>query len=83
MYKMKNSPCDGMVDITDLKSVALKAWKFESPRGHQLGDKCYGSTSGSNPLRQGSIPWSPAKIGKQRESLAITPNVPHKGEVER
>ena len=56
MYKMKNSPCDGMVDITDLKSVALKAWEFESPRGHQLGDKCYGSTGGSNPLRQGSIP---------------------------
>ena len=69
---MKHSPCDGMVDITDLKSVALKAWEFESPRGHQfyagypaidrrgyllqLGDKCYGSTSGSNPLGQGSIP---------------------------
>ena len=24
------------------------------------GDKCYGSTAGSNPVRQGSIPCSPA-----------------------
>jgi hypothetical protein len=29
------SPRDGMVDITDLKSVAFKAWEFESPRGYQ------------------------------------------------
>ena len=27
------------------------------------GDKCYGSTTGSNPVRQGSIPWSPANLG--------------------
>ena len=26
-----------------------------------IGDKCYGSTAGSNPAREGSIPSSPAK----------------------
>ena len=30
------SPCDGMVDITDLKSVGFKPCEFESHRGHQL-----------------------------------------------
>ena len=31
-------PCgrDGMVDITDLKSVGLRPWEFESPRPHHL-----------------------------------------------
>ena len=33
MYKMKNSPCDGMVDITDLKSVALKRGSSSLPEG--------------------------------------------------
>jgi hypothetical protein len=28
--------------------------------GAILGEKCYGSTAGSNPVRQGSIPCSPA-----------------------
>ena len=26
-----------------------------------IGDRCYGSTAGSNPAREGSIPSSPAK----------------------
>ena len=33
-YKI-NCPCDGMVDITDLKSVADMACEFESRWGHQ------------------------------------------------
>ena len=69
---MKKALVMELVDIADLKSVGFKPWEFESPRGHQfyagypaidrrgyllqLGDKCYGSTSGSNPLGQGSIP---------------------------
>ena len=107
------SPCDGMVDITDLKSVGLRPCEFDSRWGHQdwdiaqlveqvtvnhpvagsspaipakhtrlvqwleprahnafvggsnpspgtIGEKCYGSTAGSNPVGQGSIPCSPA-----------------------
>ena len=30
----------------------------------KLGDKCYGSTDGSNPSSQGSTPWSPANINE-------------------
>ena len=31
-----------------------------NPSGRTIGEKCYGSTAGSNPAGQGSIPCSPA-----------------------
>ncbi len=33
-----------------------KGRQFESVKSVQVGDKCYGSTAGSNPASQGSTP---------------------------
>ena len=35
LTQQNTGPRDGMVDITDLKSVADMAWRFESARGYQ------------------------------------------------
>lgn len=37
-------------------------------RSH-LRDKCSGSTAGSNPARQGSTPWSRARLKRESEGL--------------
>ena len=42
-----------------LLKAERKHAKFLNRMG--IGDRCYGSTAGSNPAREGSIPSSPAK----------------------
>ena len=34
-----------------------------------MGEKCYGSTTGSNPVSQGSTPCSPANMKRESDGL--------------